>query len=121
MALLIAIGLLAVAPTNAAQDDLISASGAGDLSRVKALLAAKADVNAKAANGVTALIYASQNGNLHVVQALVAAKADVNRERADGITALIIASQQGYLEVVQALLAAKADVSAKTDQMAPRR
>ena len=38
LTLLIVIGLLAAAPTNAAQDNLIDASGAGNLSQVKALL-----------------------------------------------------------------------------------
>jgi hypothetical protein len=47
LALLVAVGLSAAAPTNAAQDNLIDASGAGDLSQVKALLGAKADVDAK--------------------------------------------------------------------------
>ena len=63
VALLVAVGLSAAAPTNAAQDNLIEASGAGDLSQVKALLAAKADVNAKTPDGRTALMLASQNGH----------------------------------------------------------
>jgi ankyrin repeat protein len=64
LALLVAVGLSAAAPTNAAQDNLIDASGAGDLSQVKALLGAKADVDAKTADGRTALMLASQNGHL---------------------------------------------------------
>jgi uncharacterized protein len=62
LALLVAVGLSAA--TNAAQDNLIDSSGAGDLSQVKALLAAKADVDAKTADGRTALMLASQNGHL---------------------------------------------------------
>jgi hypothetical protein len=42
--------------------DLISAAASGNLSRVKALLVAKADVNAQTDNGTTALIAASENG-----------------------------------------------------------
>ena len=61
----------------------------GHLEVVQALLAAKADVNAKAANGGTALMVASQTGHLEVVQALLAAKADVNAKAANGVTALI--------------------------------
>jgi ankyrin repeat protein len=45
---------------------------------VRALLAAKADVNTKLPNGATALMVASQNGQLEIVRALLAAKADVN-------------------------------------------
>jgi len=114
LALLIAIGLLAAAPADAAQDNLFDASAAGDLSQVKALLAAAADVNAKRANGATALMIASEKGHMDVVQALLAARADVNVKGGAGVTALMIASQNGHLEVVRALLAAKADVNART-------
>jgi Ankyrin repeats (many copies)/Two component regulator propeller len=80
---------MAAAPRNAAQDDLIDASYTGELSRVKALLAANADVNAKAdALGGTALMAASGNGHLEVVRALLVAKADVNAASGAGITAL---------------------------------
>jgi ankyrin repeat protein len=116
LVLLVAFGIVAATPTKAAQSipylspfglpfrgtfetpALFEASAAGDLSRVQALLAAKADVNAKAANGATSLIAASQNGHLEVVQALLAAKADVNAKTADGGTALMLASQNGHLE-----------------------
>jgi hypothetical protein len=118
---MLAIGPLAAAPSSAAHGDLIDASEAGDLSRVKALLAAKADVNAKAPDGATALLTASAYGHLDVVQVLLAGKPDLNAKRAeDGGTALFIASQEGYLGVVQALLAAKADVTPR-GWMAPRR
>ena len=107
------IGPSATAPSSAAQDNLNDASDAGDLSRVKALLAAKADVNATDPDGTTALFLAAQNGHLEVVQALLAAKADVNAKTANGATALFIASAYGHLEVVRALLAANADVTVK--------
>ena len=64
--------------------DLITAAGKGNLPRVKALLAAKTNVNAKTDNGVTALIAASENGHEEVVVALLAAKADVNAAANDG-------------------------------------
>jgi ankyrin repeat protein len=70
LTLLIAIGLLAAACSNTAQDSLIDASGAGNLSRVTALLAANANVNTKTTIGLTTLMQASQNGHLEVVQAL---------------------------------------------------
>ena len=49
---------------------LINAAGRGDLSQVKALLAAKANVNIKTRNGDTPLIAATQNGHEVVVQLL---------------------------------------------------
>jgi len=76
--MLMALGLMAVAPTYAAQDNLIAASGEGDLSRVKALLARKAKVNVKTGRAVTALMLASQNGRIEVVRALHAAGAEEN-------------------------------------------
>ena len=113
LALLAVISLLVAAPTNAAQDGLISASVAGDLPRVKSLLAANADVDAKGLDGSTALIAASFAGHLEVVQTLLAAKADVNAKALDGGTALMGAAGSGHVEVVRALLAANADVNAK--------
>jgi ankyrin repeat protein len=86
----------------------------GDLTEVKAMLAARVNVNAKRDDAnVTALILASQNGHLEVVQFLLDAGADVNVETNDGATALMVAAHNCHLEVVQALLAAGADVNAR--------
>jgi len=92
---------------------LVDAASAGDLAKVKDCLVAGADVNAKNANGSTALMLASQEGRLAVVQSLLAAKADVNLTAGSGNTALLLAAQEGHSDVVQALIAAKADVNAK--------
>jgi len=62
--------VLVCARANAQVDNLINAAGMGDLSRVRALLDAKADVNAMAGDGATALIMASHNGHADVVQLL---------------------------------------------------
>jgi ankyrin repeat protein len=93
LVLLIATGLLTAVPANSAQHNLIEASAAGNLARVKAFLAANDIVNARDAKGGTALIRASENGHLDVVQALLASKADVNAKNNVGYTALMIASQ----------------------------
>jgi ankyrin repeat protein len=92
---------------------LINAAAVGDLGQVKSLIAAKADVNAKADDGETALMYAVWGDYAEVVRALLAAKADVNAKNNNGITALIVASKRGNAEVVKALLTAGADVNAK--------
>jgi len=68
LALLIATGLLTAVPANSAQQNVIEASAAGNLARVKALLAAKANVNARDAKGGNALIGASENSHLDVVR-----------------------------------------------------
>jgi ankyrin repeat protein len=111
--LLVLICILAGTRANAQVNDLINAAGKGDLARVKALLDAKADVNAKDTDGGTALTYASQNGHLEVVQALLANGANVNAKMIDDETALIDASENGHFEVVKALLAKGAEVNAK--------
>jgi ankyrin repeat protein len=93
--------------------ELHEAAEQGDLSRVNALIAAKANPNAKDSDGNTALMLASDKGHTDVVRALLAAKADVNAKNGGESTALIRASINGHTAVVQALLAAKADVNAK--------
>ena len=96
-----------------AGDDLINAAG-GDVSQIKSLLAANADVNAKTDIGMTALMFAAVNGRLEVIQILLAAKADVNARGYKGVTALMLAAERGQLEVLKLLLAAHADAKATT-------
>lgn len=98
--------------SNAQGVDLINAAEKGDLPRVKALIATKVDVNAKRANGSTALIRASMNGHLEVVRVLLAAKADVNAKTVEGITALDAARERKHLNV-SALLVQAGAVSTK--------
>jgi ankyrin repeat protein len=54
--------VLAGTRANAQANDLINAADKGNLPRVKASLAAKADVNARFNNGATALLFASGQG-----------------------------------------------------------
>src|SRR4051794_40496994 len=91
LALFVVIGLCAAGSANAEGDDLVAASAVGDLSRVKALLAAKVNVNARWPNGASALTMASGAGRLEVVQALLAAGADVNARWPNGASALTVA------------------------------
>lgn len=107
--------VLAGARANAQGDDLVRAAFGGDLPRVKALLAAGSDVNAKDGDGGTALMMASQKGRQEVVRALLEAKADVNARAGNGTTALILALKKGHQEIVQLLKSAGA-----TDRQARR-
>ena len=77
-----------------------------------AMIKKGADVNAKAADGVTPLHIASENGHGAVVEALLAKGADLNATIADGVTPLYMASQNGHGAVVEALLAKGADMNA---------
>jgi ankyrin repeat protein len=79
---------------------------------VRALLAAKPDVNAKREDGVTALYMASQGSHLEVVEALLAAGATVNDITAKGLMALAVAVAQKRLDVTAALLEWNADIYA---------
>ena len=113
---------------------LMAAAFGGHLEVVRALVAAKADVNAKAANGTTALIIASQNGHpewcgpcsTHQRWRCSRPRNQPRRSqsrlrRTRRIQDLINASRAGDLSRVKALLAAGADVNAKWDPMGPRR
>jgi ankyrin repeat protein len=59
---------------------------------VSALVAAKADVNAKDDIDKTALMEAAMNGNIDCIKALAAAGADVNAKNKDGKTALVLSN-----------------------------
>jgi hypothetical protein len=60
---------------DAQQHDLINAAANGDLPRVKALLDAKADANAKTDRGFTAQAFASKHGHRNIVKLLKTASA----------------------------------------------
>jgi uncharacterized protein len=94
--LVILLALVCASTSARADEELSDAASDGDLSRVKTLIAAKADVNAKRLDGSTALMVASEKGHLEVVQVLITAKVDVNAKRTGGATALIMASQEGH-------------------------
>ncbi|HUW83232.1 MAG TPA: ankyrin repeat domain-containing protein [Phycisphaerae bacterium] len=95
-------------------DDLPVAAYRGDLNRVRSLLSAGADVNAKATAGVTALWQAAANGHTEIVKALLESKANVNVQRkTDSSTPLFVAAVYGHADIVKVLLEAAADVNAK--------
>jgi ankyrin repeat protein len=66
---------LAATRARAQGDDLVTAAGDSNLVRAKALLDAKADVNARTGDGRTTLLFAAQGGRKEIVQLLKAAGA----------------------------------------------
>lgn len=104
-----------IAPAAPDPSALFSAVEAGDAARVTAAIDSGISVNARNADGLTALMAAVLKGGVPVVQALLARGADVNA-RLDfyGKTALTLAGRWGAdSEIVRMLLAAGArrDVS----------
>jgi ankyrin repeat protein len=70
----------------------------GDTRVVEALLAKNADINARDAQGRTALMQAAANSTPAVLQALIQAKADLNTQDAKGETALMHVVEYGRVQ-----------------------
>lgn len=99
-------------------EPLFEAIRAGDVSRVQALIAAGADVNAKGEGGMTPLMTAAHLGHLQIVRDLLAAGADVRAEDDRGYTALFHACynpelDRGFADVVKVLIDAGSDIEHK--------
>ena len=90
--------------------DVPSAAVNGRLNEVQNLIEAGADLNAKDADCMTALMYASMKGCTEIVRLLLSAGAEVDAKEDYGWTALLFAANYGYPEIVQLLLQAGADV-----------
>jgi len=94
--------------------ELHDAAERGDVNRVKQLLNAGVDVNAKNNDyGSTALIVTSTVGHTEVVKILLEKGADVNSENKYGDTALMGAAAAGQTKIVKALLQKGANVNTK--------
>lgn len=87
----------------AASKDLLQASLAGDLARVRSLLAGGADVNTRGSLDMTPLMIAAQDGHLLVVKFLIQNGADIHARNLVGQTALRLASLRER-EAVMAVL-----------------
>lgn len=88
---------------------LVLASRAGYSGTVDALLAAKANVNARSAVGDSAIMAASLTGHLDLVKKLRARGAEINNS---GWTPLIYAATGGQDAIVEYLLAEGASINA---------
>jgi uncharacterized protein len=95
---------------------LLAAAQGNHPSDVRALLAAGADANAKAADGSTALVYAAHFGDLASVQALLGAKGDPNLTNRYGIGPMHEAALRADAALLKTLLDAGANVDAALPQ-----
>ena len=96
-----------------AADDpaVVRAARAGDARAVAALIQQKADVNAVAIDGTTALHWAVRADDIETVDALIRAGAQVRTTSRHGVTALYLAADQGNAAMIRRLIAAGADAN----------
>ena len=104
--------LLPVAEASPQSSMLIDAVKRGDRTAVRAALQQKADVNATAADGTTALIWAAQVNDVESARLLLAAGANARTANRYGMTPLQAAVISSGPELVAALLKAGADPNA---------
>ena len=82
-----------------------------DVTKVRSLLAAGADVNARSKDGNTALIIAAAtSGSGPIIEELIRRGANVDARNSDGDTALVYAAAYGDHTAVNALIANHATV-----------
>jgi ankyrin repeat protein len=105
---LLALALFGTAAV-AAEQALLEAAEEGNHAAALAALDSGSDVNARGADGSTALIWAAYNGDAELVDRLLAAGADVNAKNEFGTSAITEAAIGGYADIVGALLKGGAD------------
>jgi ankyrin repeat protein len=108
------LALLSTSGVAAAEGDLrlVEAARAGDRDAVRALLAAKVDVDAPQPDGATALVWAAQRDDAETADLLIRAGADVNAANDYGVTPLSLACTNQSTAMVGKLLAAGANPNA---------
>jgi ankyrin repeat protein len=89
----------------------MTASRAGNVEVVKALLARGANPNAHERLDQTALMWAAAEGHAAVVKALIDSGADVRAKLKSGFTPLFFAVREGHIDATRALLQAGVDVN----------
>jgi ankyrin repeat protein len=106
---LVPIALAALVMGAGETPSLIEAAKGADRAAVRALLQKKANVNAAAADGTTALHWASYRDDVETADLLIRAGAKVNAANDLGATPLWTASENASARMVQRLLQAGAD------------
>jgi ankyrin repeat protein len=97
-------------PSTPEHRSLLDAAQNGDSAGALAALKAGADVNARGADGTTALMWAAYNADAELAKRLISAGADVEARNDFGAFALSEAAMTGSTPVINALLAGGAKV-----------
>jgi ankyrin repeat protein len=106
--------LVAAGPAATADEPgLVDAARSQDHASVRALLARNADVNARANDGSTALLWAAHWDDVATADLLIRARADANVANDFGMTPLSRACTNGSAAMVELLLAAGANPNAR--------
>ena len=92
-------------------DALHRAAQAGDIERLKAVLGAGVDVDARDGRGWTALMYAVDKRYPLLVESLLEVRADPDLRAPDGATPLFIAAAHGHSEIIEQLMEVGADIT----------
>ena len=92
---------------------ILEASSNGDLGKVKSLIEAEANINAKNKDGNTPLHLAAREGHENVVKLLVEAGVDIKAKDKYGNTPLHFAAREGNENMAKLLVDAKAGVNKK--------
>jgi len=99
---------------------LVTAAAEQDKAAIRALLKQRVDVNARRADGATALLWAVHFNDLETVDLLLKAGADVNASDDHGMTPLAQAVENNNPALVQRLLGAGSNANAaQTSGMTP--
>ena len=107
------LGVAAMPDTAGGQDlRLISAAAGGDAAAARSLVGEGVDVDARRADGATALLWAAHRDDLEMVDLLLRAGADVDAADDNGVTPLERAAENASLVMVERLLAAGAGTRA---------
>jgi ankyrin repeat protein len=101
---------VAAAPTSPAAPDLrlVVAAQEGDVRQVRALIAARVDVNTPRPDGTTPLMWAAHRDDLEMTTLLLEAGATVDATDEQGVSPLALAAENGSVTLVNRLLSAGA-------------
>ena len=103
--------LLTLGSAAFAQTEVADAAARGDADEVRPLVQGGFDVNARQADGATALHWAAYHGDEDLAEVLLDAGANVTTANRNGATALWLAANRGDADVIEVLLDGGADAN----------